>query len=262
MKQFILNLLPRNIYLTLKRWKYKRDNKDNFEKMQSWRTATFNNGYSYKPFDDNKAIFVHIPKCAGVSISRALFGSLAGGHTTFESYLNIFEPRCIENYFKFTIVRNPWDRLVSAYFFLRRGGFNPDDRDWFNKELGSYESFDDFVKRWLTKENIWKWHHFRPQYFYMLERREKVSLDFVGFLENIEKDYIHIKKKIGATSHLQMMNKSKHSAYQKYYSAETKEIVAEVYAKDIKMLGYNFDNTNLEKQLQVRYTKKKYSLRS
>ena len=260
MKQILQNALPKSLYLSLKRWDYKKKYKDAFERSQNVRTTDTENGYSYKPFDDKKAIFVHIPKCAGVSVNRALFGNLAGGHTTLEEYLHIFEPNFVNSYFKFTIVRNPWDRAVSAYFFLKKGGFNEKDRNWFDKELGSFLSFDDFVKSWLNKENIWKLDHFRPQYHYMVDKREKVPLDFVGFLENLDADFSYIAKKIGIRAFLPCSNKSEHINYQDYYNDETKRIVGEVYSEDIKMLGYNFDNTSLQEQLASRNTRKKFTL--
>jgi hypothetical protein len=252
MKQAILNLLPKKAYMTIKRWDYKRSCPKAFEKSQMMRSVETEDGYSYKPFDDNKAIFIHIPKCAGVSVNRTLFGNLAGGHMTLEEYLNVFEPEHIDAYFKFTIVRNPWDRLVSAYFFLKKGGFGDRDRDWFNEELSSFASFDDFVKRWVNEENIWKWHHFRPQYHYMLDKREKVPLDFIGFLENLDEDFAFISQRMGLTVALPKSNKSEHNNYQDYYSEESKEIVKSVYSRDIQMLGYNFDNSALSKQLANR----------
>tara|TARA_R110001583_G_scaffold105202_1_gene252647 strand:- start:13918 stop:14577 length:660 start_codon:yes stop_codon:yes gene_type:complete len=209
-------------------------------------------GYSYKPFDDKKAIFVHVPKCAGVSIAKTLFGCLAGGHTTLDEYINVFEPKFITSYFKFTIVRNPWDRLVSAYFFLKKGGFGLKDKTWFEQELSTYSSFDDFVRNWVNKKNIQKWHHFRPQYHYILNRHNKIKLDFVGYLENIDEDFNTIKKQIGVNCTLENSNKSQHNSYINYYNDETKEIVKEVYAEDIKLLGYNFDNSSLQQQLAQR----------
>lgn len=109
MMQQILGMLPPRMYLELKYWDYRRTQKVKFEAMQKRRRNTSENGYSYEPFDKHKSIFVHIPKCAGVSVSRALYGNLAGGHTSFDKYTNIFEPKRISEYFTFTVVRNPWD---------------------------------------------------------------------------------------------------------------------------------------------------------
>jgi hypothetical protein len=204
----------------------------------------------------------YLPKCAGISVSRAIFGNLAGGHATLEEYLNIFEPKCIMNYFKFTIVRNPWDRLVSAYFFLRNGGFDERDRTWFEKELGDFSGFEDFVKIWVNRTNIWKWHHFRPQYHYMFDKREKIHLDFVAFFENIDDDFDYIANHIGLDCALPKSNESEHSKYMGYYDSETMNIVAEVYAEDIEVLGYSFDNSGLKEQLANRSAGKIYSLRS
>jgi len=79
MKQFILNNLPVNAYLAIKRWDYKRVCKSDFEQSQSMRKLVTKQGYSLKGFDDKQVIFIHIPKCAGVSINQTLFGNLGGG---------------------------------------------------------------------------------------------------------------------------------------------------------------------------------------
>jgi len=261
MKERILNLLPRRIYLELKRREFKHVHPDRFDRMQELRQGMTHQGYSYKPFDDLQSIFVHIPKCAGVSVSKTLFGGLAGGHMTLDGYLNVFEPQCILNYFKFSIVRNPWDRLVSAYFFLKNGGFNDDDKQWFNMELGNLPSFESFVNNWLNRTNIWKCQHFQPQYHYMIEKREKVKLDFVGFMENIEGDFQYIADRIGVKRNLANSNSGAHDSYLGYYDETTRKIVADVYAEDIKMLGYNFDNSNIARQVAERTAGKRYSLR-
>jgi hypothetical protein len=262
MKGKILDILTSPIDLQQRWFHYRLLHKDNIKDLKKRRKINTIDGYSYKPFDDRKVIFVHIPKCAGVSVNKAIFGNLAGGHTTFEQYLKIFEPKCIADYFKFTIVRNPWDRLVSAYFFLLKGGFNEQERDWFNEELGAYSSFDDFVRSWLNKKNIWKWPHFRPQYHYMLDNKGKVQLDFVGYFENIDEDFAHIIQRIGVNCALPKLNTNKHPSYTEYYTDETINIVAEVYADDIKLLGYSFDNSSLPKQLTNRFTPGNSSLRS
>lgn len=261
MKQQLLDALPRRIYLELKHREFKLTRRAQFERMQEMRRITTDQGYSYKPFDDKRAIFVHIPKCAGVSVNKTLFGGLAGGHVSLDGYLNIFEPKSIIEYFKFTIVRNPWDRLVSAYFFLKDGGFNEDDKLWAESELGAFHDFDEFVCRWVTKDNVWKWHHFRPQHHYMLERREKISLDFVGFLENLDEDFAFIAARLGLDCTLSTVNSSNHGSYMHYYSDKTRNLVADVYSEDIRLLGYRFDNSSLEQQLASRRAGKVFSLR-
>jgi len=247
------SILPSSLYLEM-RWRYfnATRTKKELEFIRSKRTVITSDSYSFKPFDDKKAIFVHVPKCAGVSVCRALFGNLAGGHTTLDEYLTIFEPKLVASYFKFTVVRNPWDRLVSAFHFLQGGGFNEEDRNWFSAELGRFVDFDGFVKGWLNKENIWKWPHFRPQYHYIVESRGKVHMDFTGFVENLEEDFRYIADRLGVNCALQEMNKGKHDDYRSYYNEETKRIVAGVYDTDIRLLGYNFDNSSLPAQLAQR----------
>lgn len=247
------SIMPQSIYLKMK-WRYHilSRSKGELEEIRPLRTLITTRGRSFKPFDDTKSIFVHIPKCAGDSVSIALFGNSAGGHATLSDYVNIFEPERVASYFKFTIVRNPWDRLVSAFHFLKKGGWNEADRLWFNAELGHFKDFDEFVKGWVSKDNIWKRWYLQPQYHFIVEGRRKIDIDFVGYLENIDEDFRYIAKRIGIDCQLQHINKSKHDDYKNLYNEETKAIVAEVYETDIKLLGYNFDNSSLPAQLARR----------
>lgn len=262
MKHDIWEKLPSHLYLQLKRWDYRLKAKEAFEVEQQRRTTVTEDGFSYRSFDEQQAIFVHIPKCAGDAINQCLFGNRGGGYTTLEQYLNIFEPRCIADYFKFTFVRNPWDRLVSAYFYLKRGGAGEQDRHWYEDHLSGYADFDEFVRHWLTRRQVRQWHHFTPQYYYMLDRREKVRLDFVGFVENIEADFAHVADRIGVDVRLSEAATGHHADYRDYYTPQTRDIVAEVYAEDIRLLGYSFDNGNLPQQIASRDSGRIYTLRS
>jgi len=241
LKKKILSLLPNRIYLELKWLDFKQSNSDDYKRLKSLRTTLSETNHSYKGFDDTKSIFIHTPKCAGVSVSKALYGNLAGGHTTLEEYLNVFEPRHINTYFKFTFVRNPWDRLVSAYYFLKKGGWGVEDATFFKQELEQYNTFEEFVENWLNEENIWKFHHvFRPQSHYILDKHNKVKLDFIGRLENITEDFDYICKKIGVNCQLEQANQSSHANYRLCYNKHTADIVGRVYAKDIELLQYKF----------------------
>ena len=73
-----------------------------------------------KVFDKKKCIFFHIPKTAGISLVKALFGDLDWGHRDVKYYRNVFNKKKFDSYFKFTFVRNPYDRLFSAYSFLKK----------------------------------------------------------------------------------------------------------------------------------------------
>ncbi len=245
-KRFLLSSLPTELYLELKWHHCKLFDKRLFESLQKKRQVVTTDSYSFKPFDDKKAIFVHIPKCAGVSVCRSLFGNLAGGHTTLSLYCNVFEPKKFLRYFKFAFVRNPWDRLVSAYHFLRRGGFCDDDRQWFKRELSGYNDFDDFVRHWVTEENVLKYRHFWPQSHYLVDRNNPgVTVDYIGFFENIDDDFHHVARILGVEAELPRSNESAHRDYKAYYSAETRRIVKLVYDEDINRFGYDFDNLEI-----------------
>jgi hypothetical protein len=196
--------------------------------MQKKRELATDADYSFKPFDDYKCIFVHIPKCAGISVCKSLFGNLGGGHLSIRKYQIVFSRSEFSKYFKYTFVRNPWDRIVSAYYFLKEGGQAESDRKWAEKNLYAYSNFDRFVKEGLHRRNIQSWSHFIPQYKFICNSKGKPLIDFVGYYENLEKDYLHIQKKIGVHSSLLRYNKtrSRKDDYRKYYTDETKEIVA------------------------------------
>ena len=74
--------------------------------------------------DKRKCVFVHVPKCAGNSIVKA-FGSDTHSHQPANYY---WREKKILNYYLFSIVRNPWDRFLSAYLFLKDGGINDVDK--------------------------------------------------------------------------------------------------------------------------------------
>jgi len=248
----LFHRLPLSFYLNFRRVELSLFRRDYYLTQQNKRKKVTENSYSLKPFDDTKSIFIHIPKCAGVSITNLLYGNLAGGHTTFDDYSLIFSPREIKHYFKFTVVRNPWDRVVSAYHFLAKGGMNDDDKQWAEENISDYKDFKSFVKGWLSAENILKYHHFRPQHSYFTALHEKLEVDYIAFLENLHNDFEVIREMVDSSAILEQKNKSNHNDYKDYYDEETKMIVANVYAKDISLLGYNFDNSSLPKQINDR----------
>ena len=73
--------------------------------------------------DEHQVIFIHIPKAAGTSVARALFGA-ASRHVPYGEYERA-TPDKFRRYFKFSFVRNPWDRKVSLYHYVRKTPSHP-----------------------------------------------------------------------------------------------------------------------------------------
>jgi len=65
-------------------------------------------------------------------------------------------------------------------------------------------------------------------------------VDFIGRFENIEKDWEIVCQKIGKEIELPMRMKSHHKDYHEFYNEKTKQMIAEIYAKDIEKFGYKF----------------------
>ena len=76
-----------------------------------------------KHFDRNKCIFIHIPKAAGTSVLAALGKKSEKGrdHVSWQTYKKA-DSKKFNNYFKFSFVRNPYDRAFSAYHYILKGG--------------------------------------------------------------------------------------------------------------------------------------------
>jgi hypothetical protein len=68
-----------------------------------------------------KLIFIHVPRAAGTSISRALFGARNTLHYSIRYYRTV-HPRFFESAHSFAVLRDPFDRFLSSYAFVRAGG--------------------------------------------------------------------------------------------------------------------------------------------
>jgi hypothetical protein len=192
-----------------------------------------------------------------VSVATALFGNLGGGHLRAEEYRIIYSPREYRRRFKFALVRNPWDRLASAYSFLKAGGMNAYDRAFADRHLVRYGTFEEFVLHWVNAQNVMRYYHFQPQAHFLCVDGQPPQLDFVGLYENLAVDFPKICERLGVSAKLDVLNETQGQrvSYQARYTDRMIQIVAGVYAQDIAMLGYRFDNSSLSRQLAARETR-------
>jgi hypothetical protein len=225
-----------------------------FERLQAARRPSTGAVYSLEAFDRYGCIFIHIPKAAGISIGTSLFGRPTG-HRRLAVYQIAFSEQEFNAYFKFAFVRNPWDRLLSAYTFLRQGGLNERDRAFADRHLSAYANFDAFVRGWLSPANVVRSLHFMPQYRFLCEPgRDRPRTDFIGRFESLERDFEHVRRVLGLTAPLAHLNRTAASRpdYRAAYSPATCATVARVYRKDIQLFGYAFDDGSRAPALAAR----------
>jgi len=181
-----------------------------------------------------KTTFVHVPKTAGVAICTSL-GLRIGGHRRFQD----MRRRTPESYFVFSVVRNPWDRLVSAYTYFKSGGRGfPNDKAM-QRTLSPFKTFAGFCES-ISPELIAQWTkivpHFLPQVYWSDPRIDKVCR-----FENIKEDFAEVCSHIETGGvPLLRRNVSDHARYTEYYDSSSQEKVAKIYNSDIQTYNYKF----------------------
>jgi hypothetical protein len=191
---------------------------------------------------NNKYIFIHVPKVAGTSIVWAISGSRGGRkHLPWYVY-KAANPVFYDRAFKFAFVRNPWDRAVSAYVYLCRGGNGNSDSSLSGK-ISKYENFSDFVRNGLG-EGLYRNHLlFLPQSEFIVNGDGELEVDFLGRYENLAQDCRFVFEKLGINvAGLPMKNSSRGSnRYRETYKRNGDvEVIAGLYKQDIRTFGYTF----------------------
>ena len=156
-----------------------------------------------------------------------------------------YVPSDYAKYYKWSIVRNPWDRAVSAYRDKIKAGY-PRLREFWGL------SFKDFVRK-LYDKNINSQDarvcdgHIRPLHLLM----PVSDMDYICRIENFQADFNQLCDNIGMPRRkLPHRNRSgrrrgkrnKRKHYTQCYDDETREMIAQKYAKDIELFGYEFGN--------------------
>jgi len=129
------------------------------------------------------------------------------------------------DYFTFTFIRNPWDRLMS---FVALGN---------NLRIISHFQFNKVVKHLLKIDR------FASNSKILLDSEGNIPVDYVARFENYVDEIHYLAKHLGITDYeiyrIQTSSKEDRN-YRDWYDDETKELVAEHYQDDIKNFGYEY----------------------
>ncbi|MCG7493558.1 sulfotransferase family 2 domain-containing protein [Thalassobius sp. Cn5-15] len=207
-------------------------------------------------------IFIHIPKTGGTSMAMALEARakkddvLIGDtpkasrrrrrfrdaetrgrlwkHSTLADIEGLVGPDEVERYFTFTLVRNPWDRMVSYYHWLQRQDF-----DHPAVQLARQEEFSGFLAHPMT----WQAQKAAPARHYMTDARGNEVCDLYIRLEHLAEDIGPLEAHLGLALEMPHANPSRRARdYRRYYSDSDAAFLAEVCAEDIERFGYGFED--------------------
>ena len=160
------------------------------------------------------------------------------------SYKTTHDPSKYQEYYKFAVARNPYDRLVSCWFNkILRGNH-------FRLEESLYQSLKDFPTfvKYVAQIDfqVMKDAHLRPQVS-LIDINE---IDYLVRMETFESDLTDLFRIIGLnTIKIYSKNRTRsRSHYSQYYTEETIELVRGIYKKDIQVFGYQFKKENHEKE--------------
>jgi Sulfotransferase family len=193
-------------------------------------------------------LFVHIPKTAGNSIQSVLrdysedqllalrkeqdgierFGLRNSRykikkHSTLREYRDALGDEQFRNLYKFTCVRNPWDRMVSYYFTPTQ---NPET--WNRKKFRGIISKAFSVAKYLRLDEN--------------EEDPFGNVDYIMRFENLTDDFRTVCGQLEISSAtLPQYNRSSREHYSKYYDDELRELVRTKFAAEIERFGYTFE---------------------
>lgn len=174
------------------------------------------------------------------------------GHARAKEIRNVMGKNLFNSLNTFAFIRNPYDKLISAYFFTK-------SNHWFLKKQKN-KNFRVYIMRLrhtlsvlLAKSlpfYIWVFFYpYRSNYSYVLDINGDRIVDYIGRTEHLELDLLTILNKFKIDSskvELKHLNRSSHKDFSKYYSNNIfKKLVGLKINKDLEL--YNSVCKEMEK---------------
>lgn len=153
-------------------------------------------------------------------------------HYTYRDLEKILPSNILDNFKKITVVRNPYDRLVSEYHFVN--------------EEKNYLTFENFVKNTLSLDafdRTWLYHgHLETQTSYLINREKNFnSIDFIFTFEKLHECFDYLKSVTGSDLKPHLRKALNRRPYKEYYNESLKELVYNFYKEDFVNFNYSAD---------------------
>lgn len=147
-------------------------------------------------------------------------------------------PGAFSSNFKFAFVRNHWARFISAYEFLKKGGYEKWDGNA-SRRVNKYKDINALLK---SNDEVLSWTHFRPQWHWVCDHEGNLLVDFIGRTEEMQQGLDFIALKTGVMpKKLKRLNASPHKHYSYYFNQESLELFEKRYARDIEIFNYAYE---------------------
>jgi len=198
---------------------------------------------------DKKLIFCHIAKNAGITTHMIMekLGELEFCDKHY-SLLQLKElinnDELFDDCLKFCIVRNPWDRMVSTFFF-RKSKKEPD--------FGPIEQWDLDFNNWIKYIYSQEYkeqknthcvdvvnYHFGSSLRWVMGKNNTIIADKIIKFENMNNELRDLFKVYGYNNVITKNNSTNHKDYREYFDEKSRKLVEENFKEDIEYFKYVF----------------------
>jgi chondroitin 4-sulfotransferase 11 len=208
-----------------------------FEELKFLRRK-FNEGehFPLRTGNNGTFIFIHINKTAGTSLGKVI-GLPHKRHLPVTRLVHLVGEKRFNKAYKFSVVRNPWDRAVSHYKYLARKKYYNVDPEKVSFKEWLIATYGDRKDPFYLYNPIM----FADQITWLTDANGNLRVDNIIRFENLEEEFKDVADVIGVSSELPRLNATEKIHYSSFYDEETMEIVQRHSRRDIETFGYSFE---------------------